>query len=489
MKVIVRPLDEVFVSIDCPESVSRELNDFFSFRPASYKYDKRFRQGFWDGYIRLFSTKRKTLYKGLIPYVQDYCKNNDLEFEDLATESDDNFSLKECVDFVKSLHLPSNITPRDYQIKALTHCVRKRRSVILSPTASGKSLIIYSLIRYLGLKTLLIVPQISLVNQMYSDFASYSKHDGNWNASDECSMIMGGSDKEDLNNITISTWQSIFKMPASWFTQFDCVIVDEAHQAKAASLKSIMEKMNRCNYRFAFTGTLDGVEVNKLTIEGLFGLAKRYVETKDLMERGQVSNLKIKCLLLKYSDETKKKIPKEYKDEVNWLIENQRRNKFIANLALSLKGITLVLYQFVEKHGDVLYDMIKDGNPNTVYIHGGVDGSERERIRQMVMNSTDDIPMVCSFGTFSQGVNLPRINNIIFSSPSKSRVRVLQSIGRGLRLFEGKDYCTLFDLSDDLTYNGNQNFTLRHFYERLKIYNSEQFEYKVYNIDLEKEKS
>ena len=484
-EITINPINEVFCRIECSDSIAYELNDYFAFRPNNYKFDKRFRNKVWDGYIRLFSIRKRTIYKGLIPYVIDFAKNNGIACTDNVTKGDENFSIRECVEFVKSLSLPGKIAPRDYQIKAVTHAIRKKRAVIISPTASGKSFIIYTLLRLLELRTLIIVPRVGLVRQMYGDFGDYSVDDPTWNVIDECSLISSGYSKEALSNVTITTWQSVYTLPKGWFDRFECVIIDEAHEAKANSLKGILEKMTECQYRFGFTGTLDGVEVNKLTLEGLFGLSKKFVETHELMERGQVSKLRIKCCVLQYPEMDRKNLPKDYQKEVAWLVQNEKRNRFIANLALSLKGNTLVLYQYVDNHGKLLYDMIKAGNENAVFIHGDVKPDEREEIRKMVMRS-DGIPMVCSYGTYSTGINIPNIHNIIFAFPTKSRVRSLQSIGRGLRLADGKLECVLFDIVDDLTYKNKQNYVYRHFLERLKIYNEEQFDYKVYNIELGK---
>ena len=171
--------------------------------------------------------------------------------------------------------------------------------------------------------------------------------------------------------------------------------------------------------------------------------------------------------------------------EIEYLIGNHNRNRFIRNLAISLDKNTLVLYQMVEKHGQVLFDMIKDraGNRKVFFIHGGVDTEDRESVRQIVEKENNAI-IVASFGTFSTGINIKNLHNIIFASPSKSRVRNLQSIGRGLRKSGGKEQATLYDIADDLRHGKHMNFTLRHFVERVKIYTEEKFTFKTYNIGL-----
>ena len=173
-----------------------------------------------------------------------------------------------------------------------------------------------------------------------------------------------------------------------------------------------------------------------------------------------------------------------YQDELDYLVRSDARNRFIKNLALSLEGNTLLLFQFVEKHGHVLHEMIKrETNRPVYYVHGGVDGDEREDIRKIVETQTDTI-IVASSGTFSTGINIRNLHNIIFGSPSKSKIRNLQSIGRGLRKSDSKSIATLYDIADDLTHGNRKNYTILHFVERMKIYNEEQFEYKIYPVNL-----
>ena len=355
---------------------------------------------------------------------------------------------------------------------------------MLSPTASGKSLIIYLLAAYLNKKTLIVVPTISLVQQMAGDFKSYG-YQG------DPHMITAGVEKETDNPITISTWQSIHKMPKKWFEQFDLVIGDEAHLFKSKSLTSIMTKTVGTEYKFGFTGTLDGTVTHKLVLEGLFGAVEKVITTDELIKKGTLAEFNVKCLELQYPDEIKKLHAKDkYQDEVDFLVRNESRNRFLKNLAISLQGNTLLLYQFVEKHGKPLFLEIKNAIDSSVekdrpvfFVSGEVDGDAREEIRALV-EQNDNAIIVASFGTFSTGVNIKRLHNIIFSSPSKSRIRVLQSIGRGLRKGDNKESATLFDIADNLQWKSKLNFTLQHFAERIKMYNEEKFKYKIYKVAL-----
>ena len=468
------------MQIESEAVIRQELHDFFSFAVPGAKFMPAFKNRMWDGKINLFNTMTKELYLGLLPYVEHFAVERDYSIE--ASEeinAQENFSLNEGKEYISNLKL--KLIPRDYQTDAFVHCIRNHRGLIVSPTASGKSFIIYLLAEYYQKKTLLIVPTISLVHQMRSDFIEYGMHE------DDIHIIMSGEEKTTDRSVVISTWQSIYKMRKDYFADFDVVIGDECHQFKAKSLTSIMTKLVNCKYRFGFTGTLDGTETNKLVLEGLFGKAKQFVKTKELIDSDHLSAFKIKCLVLKHTDEEKKLASKmNYQNEMDYIVGHNRRNKFIQNLTISLNGNTLLLFQYVDKHGKILYDMIskkvQEGR-KVFFVYGGTDADTRENIRSITENETNAI-IIASYGTFSQGINIRNLHNIIFASPSKSRIRNLQSIGRGLRKGEAKDKAVLFDISDDLRHKSKVNYTLNHFAERVKIYNSEEFEYKIYNINL-----
>jgi superfamily II DNA or RNA helicase len=389
----------------------------------------------------------RLIYAGLFYNILSFARTRNYEIEFLSEFHDTEFSIHEAREFSKDLRLPFDA--RDYQLEAFAHGVRKDRALLLSPTASGKSLIIYLLTRYYNARTLIIVPTISLVSQLASDFADYGFSDPS-----RIHKITSGVDKHTPEQITISTWQSIYKLPKEYFQQFDGVIGDECHLFKAKSPSSIMEKLTNCKYRFGFTGTLDGSETNKLVLEGLFGSVKRVASTADLIEKKHLADLKIKILMLKYQDDVRKQNTKnDYRQEIDFIVGHQGRNKFIKNLTLSIKGNILILFQYVEKHGKDLYEDIKASVPDrqVFFIHGGVDGETREGIRKLVEKEKDAI-IIASSGTFSTGVNIRNLHNIIFSSPSKSKIKTLQSIGRGLRKSETKEAVTLYDIADGRRY-------------------------------------
>ena len=337
---------------------------------------------------------------------------------------------------------------------------------------------IYSLVRFhvnVKRNVLIIVPTTSLVEQMYKDFTEYG-----WNTEYHCHKIYAGEEKYTDHDVVISTWQSLYKEPRKFFDRFDVVIGDEAHLFKAKSLTRLMSKLHGCKYRIGFTGTLDGSDTNQLVLEGVFGRCSKVTKTSDLMKKGHVAKLNVKVIVLKHNEQ----IFEGYQDEMDYLVEHEQRNHFIRNLACDLKGNTLVLFNYVEKHGLPLYEMINSHTDRPVHlVYGGVDVDDREQIRSLVENETDAI-IVASYGTFSTGVNIKRLHNLVFASPSKSRVRNLQSIGRVLRQYRGKEVATLYDIADDITRDNGKNYTLLHLFERLKIYKEENFNYEIVEIKL-----
>ena len=483
--MIISKKNEVYVRVETEPNIARELSDFFTFEVPGARFMPSYKKRIWDCKIRLYNQMNGEVYLGLIPYIQEFAKLNDIDIEykgDVnATQS--SFTHGVCKGFIRNIKPKSNgksIELRDYQTDAVVHAIRNNRSLLLSPTASGKSLIIYLLSRwYESNRILILVPTTSLVEQMYTDFIDYGYLES------KMQKIYQGYTKDISSEVTISTWQSLYKMPRKFFEQFGCILGDEVHLFKAKSLTNIMNKMHMTKYRHGFTGTLDGTQTHRLILEGLFGSVNKVTSTKELMEKKTLAKLKIKCIVLQYPDaDCKFMKDQNYQDEVDLIVRDERRNKFILNLTTHLKGNTLVLFQFVEKHGAVLYDMMKDLNRKVFYVHGGTDTQTREEIREITENEKNAI-IVASYGTFSTGINIRNLHNVVFSSPSKSRIRVLQSIGRGLRTTNDKTGATLIDIADDFTWKSKQNFTLRHFMERINIYNEEEFDYTIKNLKIE----
>jgi len=479
----VKKKNEVYITIHSDEEyVHRELADYFTFEVPEAKYLKKNpRYKYWDGTIRLYSPATGDLYHGLMKHVQTWAdeKQYIVEYEknDWYGDIEDDNKFVSPAGVKHFMDKISNIKPRTYQYKAVYEAIKYNRKLLLSPTGSGKSLMIYAIVRYYAAtakKILIVVPTTSLVEQMVNDFVSYG-----WNADDFIHKIYSGKDKVTDKNIIISTWQSIYKFPKRYFDDIDCVIGDEAHLFKSKSLTGIMTKLHNAKYRFGFTGTLDGSKTHKWVLEGLFGECEQVTKTDDLIKDGYLSKFRIKVLLCKHAPQHFE----SYHDEMEYLVEHKGRNNLIKNLVNDLEGNTLVLFNYVEKHGEPLYELINstiDPERKLFFVHGGTDVEDREEVRQITETESNAI-IVASYGTFSTGINIKRLHNIVFASPSKSRIRNLQSIGRVLRKGEGKDIATLYDIADDI---GGQNYTLKHLNERVNIYNDENFKYEVIKVNL-----
>ena len=482
--VVIHKLNEVHLKIEAEPHVDYELRDHFTFEVPNAKFMPQYRGRNWNGEIHLYDLRSKRLYVGLLDRLVSFCVNREykFKFEDnkyygSPFEINEHISREGVKDYLTSI---TNLKVRDYQLEGVYDALRRNRRLLISPTASGKSLMIYAIVRYFvskNQKILLVVPTTSLVEQMYKDFEDYG-----WNPDSYCHRIYSGKEKSNEYPVTITTWQSIYKLDRQFFVDYDVVIGDEAHLFKSKSLISIMTKLEHAKYRFGFTGTLDGTQTHKWVLEGVFGPSYKVTRTAELMESGHLAKLDIQCIVLKHPPQKFE----VFEDEVQYLIGHDQRNTFIKNLVLDLKGNSLVLFQRVEAHGKPLYDLINEsvvGDRKVFFVHGGVDTQEREEVRYIV-DTEDNAVIVASYGVFSTGINIRNLHNVVFASPSKSRIRNLQSIGRVLRKGNNKTKARLYDISDDCSYRSKKNYTLNHLIERIKIYNEEKFNYDIVTVNL-----
>jgi len=484
--LIISKKNEVHLHIESDIHVYYELADYFTFEVPGAKFMPTYKNKYWDGKIRLFNIQNGEIYVGLLDKIIQFCKDHEYTYEfkkndyyGLPFEVNPTISKEGVKDYVTSI---SKYKPRDYQVDGIYDALKHNRKLLISPTASGKSLMIYGIVRYFVERTqntLIVVPTTSLVEQMYKDFADYG-----WDVGSYCHKIYAGKERDTDAQVIITTWQSIYKLPRKYFERFSVVIGDEAHQFKSKSLISIMTKLGNAKYRYGFTGTLDGTQTHKWVLEGLFGPSYKIIKTDELMKKGHVAMLDINVLLLKHPPNKFE----TFEDEIQYIIGHQKRNNFIRNLALDLKGNTLILFARVEGHGEPLYNLINNNSiieRHVFFVHGGVATEDRERIREITESENNAI-IVASYGTFSTGINIKNLHNIIFASPSKSRIRNLQSIGRVLRKGSNKSKATLYDIADDISYKSRRNYTLNHLIERIKVYNEENFNYDIVNIPLKK---
>jgi superfamily II DNA or RNA helicase len=473
----VSPVDNVWVHIDASTDVLKELSDYFTFDPPGAAFIRRqAKYRGWDGKVRLFKLKSQRLYRGLIPRVQEFAEARGYNITNDVPTPDPLW--KHLDAFLEALDLP--FEPDDYQIAALRALLDRERGIILSPTGSGKSYVIYLLTQALAdVNTLIIVPTLGLIAQMVKNFAEYGY-------TPEIHTIHGGQSKTSNTQVTVSTWQSLYEEPPEYFDRYDCVIVDEVHGAKAKSLVGIMERCT-ARYRFGFTGTLDNQDIHRLQLEGLFGDIIQVATTHDLVKKGRLAAPRVHMCILKYPVAFAKKLRhKAYDEELDIIVQTTARNEFLARLALETVGNCLVLCQFIE-HGQVLAHRIQElakGTKQVHYIAGSVDIEDRERIRLLVETGDHHI-IVGSYGTVQLGVNIPSLRNLIFAHPAKGQIRVIQSLGRILRLAEGKDRAMLYDVVDDLRVGKAINHLWRHGEARQQYYATEKFPVSLKVVDLE----
>lgn len=481
--------------------IEQEMSDFFTFFAPGYKFHPKVKAKIWDGKIRLLDARKKTLYKGLLGIAIKFAKDRGYEFKiDAVLDNRTGITEQEVKEYVDSLELTARgelLTVRDYQYQAIFKTLETKRNLLISPTSSGKSAILYCKTRYhidREERVLLIVPTTMLVEQIFSDFKDYSTKNG-WDVEDNIQLLYSGKEKLFSKPVMISTWQSITAMMKNDPDAFnnltravDVALFDEAHTYKAAAVLATMEKFINTSWRTGTTGTIDNNKINELSLIGLMGPIYKVISTKELMDAGQVTSLKIKAILLQHPLELRQQLKgMKYIEEINYIVGCDARNMFISNLAKACEGNTLILFNFVERHGAVLHSLIekklKNSGRSVYFVHGGTDVESREQIRLTVEKESSSV-IIATSSLFSTGINMPSIANIIFAVPTKSTIRIRQSIGRGLRLKEGKTHCNLFDIVDDLSFKSYTNTTMQHFQERVKIYDAEQFQWEMIKVNL-----
>lgn len=487
--VTIEKINNVHMRVMSSRDIAIEISDEFTFFVEGYKFMPKYKHGLWDGQIRLFDINTRMIYNGLLYKIHKFCKERGYSLDvDPSLTTFNEYTAEQIEDYFNKFVKTNEFELRDYQVNSIVECLNYKRKTLLSPTSSGKSLVIFMIARILnelGLKTLIVATSKGLVEQMKDDFISYTD--------DELDIhcVYGGKDKHQEADFTVSTWQTAYKMEPEWFDKFDVVIGDEVHTYKAMALKTLMEKTHKSFYKFGFTGTLDDSISNKLSIQGLFGPVVKFVSTMDLVEAGYIARPTVYAIVLEYGKESKDKIKKfkkvdgkwkkaTYQEEIDFIIAHQKRNEYLIKMLQKMKGNTLTLFQFVEKHGEILFDMMSD-IPETYIIHGGKDLDYRKAAKQ-AMEDKDNVNLLASYGTFQQGESVKRVHNLVLGSPSKSKIRVLQSLGRGLRMADDKKTVKVVDLVDDL----DKNYAVEHFKKRYEYYLKEGFEVKIINVKLEK---
>ena len=497
--IVVSKVNKSTMFIDCSNNITKELSRYFSAKAENYKFHPMVRAGRWDGTLYFLDYKTNNLPIGLKEKLKDFAKDRySISF---TFETCQDISLEDFLSFVKTLSIP--FPPYDYQLKAAYDAIRLKHLNIMSMTGSGKSLIFYMIVRWLeaqNIRTLIIVPKIQLVEQLFGDFISYG-----WeNVEEKCCRVYGGQKRTLTKNVIISTYQSLYsdakrdEVSEDYidFQSIQALMIDEAHGSKNKSLSYISKRCINAEYRCGCSGTYpEESSANWFTIVGGTGQIIQYSTYTELQANNQISNIKIKMIKLVYPDAIKRfnyeNNKENYSAEVDYTNMQQGRMDFITKLVGSLEGNTLVLFIKKEKTGIPLFNQIKNtlSERSVFYIDGSVPVGERESIREQ-MEESDGVVLVGSFGVLSEGTNIKRVHNLIFASSYKSEIKVLQSLGRSLRLWNDKEYATLFDIVDDMKLIDKSNkihytnSTMSHGKKRYQIYKQQNFPIETieYNI-------
>lgn len=504
MKVTVEFLNYSYAKVDCENGVFMELRNYFCFDVDGARFNKKYLYSSWDGKIRLLESDGR-LPIGLVGILEKYCAENDLEIEvDERLAPVHHMSREEFDTWLSGFEIYSGdtkITPHWYQADSVFEAINGNRRTLNLPTSAGKSLIACLLARwylenYEG-KVLILVPTTALVQQMIDDFNDYRLIPANM-----CHGIMSGTKKHTDRPVVVSTWQSACKMPSDWFDQFGFVNVDECHLATAKELGGIVQSMRDCQFKIGMSGSLRDGKANVLQYIGMFGHVFRPVTTRQLIDEGQVSDIRINSIFLRYQDhETVAVRALDYQGEIAFINGHVKRNAWICRLAIKLakekNENTLVLFK-EKKHGKWLYEAIKakygeGAEDKVVYISGDTKTDSRIKMRSDVENDTGMI-IVASFGVLSTGISIKRLHHAIFARPIKSKITVIQSVGRLLRKHATKDKAVLWDVIDDICVKPKtakakskyvyQNFAYKHGLDRIDRYAGEQFEYVTKEVNL-----
>lgn len=482
--IVVEPLDAVWSKVYCDFDTAKKIQKWFSFVIPDAKHVAK-AKGIknWDGTIKLFKLNDRKLYNGLVPSLVEKATQAGIPVQIGQGRAFDTDTLTdEALDaMVAGLNLPPEFASIfDHQREALKYCLENRRGIVLSPTSSGKSLIMYCVAKLAPVKKILIlVPKKSLVLQLQKDFESYGC-DPN-----DVQIIMGGMDKEVRAPIVVSTWQSAFRQDQAWLNQFDMIQGDEAHNYAATKLKNTLDGMVNVYWRFGFTGTLNGTLTHEMTLTAVFGPIAKFITIAEMVQKGLIPKPRIVFMVMRYSDEERKAARKfQYLDEEDFIMSHEKRNRRLLKIGDSLNQNTLLLCEKVERHGKVLYDLsdVVVKNKKVHFVHGGVDVKKREKIRALLEESSDNFP-IASFGVWQEGVSVRNLTNMILGSGTTSPIRLLQSMGRMFRRHKDIPVVNIIIVVDDLTWK-NRNYSMKHMDRQMDILNSEGLKFEIVDVQL-----
>jgi superfamily II DNA or RNA helicase len=491
-------IDQNYVGFNGSRDIITELRDKYSFYAKNYKWDKRFKMGYWDGKLSVLKLKENRMYAGMLDEIKRYLDEEGIEYDDTTRlVGKKSITSEQVLKFYQDIKGP--FVPHDSQVDAFKACIDNGRNIVLAPTSNGKSYIIHGLNAYYTkrkFKTLIVINRSQLVLQLQENFVQ------EYGADYTVSTIY---DENQDTDIVISTWQSLQNTDARWFEQFDVLIADEVHGFKAKSLVSLVDKCSHIAYRHGFTATLDNdSQTDAYALEGMFGRPIRTITLKEQIDQGISARPIVFVCMINYPVTDRRELVSDIKRiraqaategrtvtealpfqiEAKFLENHEGRNALIQKLVMSQKGNTFVAFKNQE-HGKILLEKIKEvvTDKPIFFANGTVKKEKRFEMQKTIQGLKESVAVV-SFGTFSTGVNITNLNNLIIASQLKSAITVPQMVGRMIRLTEGKTTANVIDICDDLSSGDSKNVFYRHFDERMKFYVKNGFDIRTKIVNL-----
>lgn len=479
-------------------SLTRKIHNHF-FHPLVKKKH-------WDGAI-CFVDKRGPLWRvpvGLWSEVFEIGEKYKIDVDIVGLDNiiQGDLTLEEFTQWCNEFFSDREMKPRDYQIEAAWRIVKFRFSCLEIATSSGKTLIAFIVLAYLKQvkkinKFLMIVPNTTLILQGAEDFEEYGLKDV-----DNCEMqlIHGGNKNKISSGLMIGTYQSLVKQDEDFFDGVEAVFVDESHQSHSKSIKEVVSKCRLSKYRFGLSGTLTNRNTAEhLTIQQYLGPLVMEISPKFLFDNKYATPVSIKVVKMNWiSEDIKEKLydlrnnkqdlegSEIFSVERKLVISSDKRLKYIVDFISKTSKNSLVLFQSVgEGYGKRIYDSLREiqADKEVYYVDGDTEPERRDFFKGKMEEGTNKI-LVASFGTLSTGVSVKNIHNIFLTESYKSEVLIKQSLGRGMRLYEGKEKVNVIDFVDDFSWKSSANYLIKHSNERIEIYKREKFEYKIYDVTL-----
>lgn len=379
-----------------------------------------------------------------------------------------------------------NLKLRDYQKAIVTKCLESGRGTVILATAGGKTLITASLLSNFfhmknNFKCLLIVPDLGLVEQTFSDFNNYGVPflSRKWTGSNPLD-----TDRNTAANVIIANLGILQSENSdlSWLENIDLLIIDEVHKVRRGNkVNNILNKHIKTNVRFGFTGTLPEDKLDQWNIIGKVGPIIYEKNSFQLRNERYISNVSANILELSYNSQPPTlddltNPAERYRTELEFLFDNSFRNRTISSLCNNAPNNVLILLDYI-KHGEALYNCLTTNcnRKQVFFIRGEVEVQDREKVKEL-MEKHNNIVCIAISKIFSTGVNIKNLHFIIFAGGGKAKVRIIQSIGRGLRLHESKDKLYIIDIADQFTYGR------RHQLKRQTLYEQENIPYQTKKI-------